>query len=366
MIGFSIDLIDEVEVSLAYIRKMASVGFTSVFTTIYEPDEEKTDFLKNLKLVGEECSKLGMNLTLGTSSSSLKEVNLRLRQSDLEIYGITGIRLTKSTSNQLIAELSQNYTVCIPASHKSEKDVTELQELGAKMNNIEAWFFYYEREEIGISRDYMIDKNRYWQSMGIKTCAFIPGDDDYTDDFVSRVSLETHRHMHPLYCTIDLLKNIGLDKACIGDSPINDKTMYQFYKYMKENTILFFADVLDYEYFPLIEGRHRNRIDEGEFVIRAEDLIIDPELKIVDRYIITRPRGSMTIDNNLSGRFEGEFHIGKVDFPLSREVNVVAYTRESDRDLLDVCRGGDEFLIMENLPDEEIIQKIEDKIHHRF
>lgn len=348
MIGFSINLTDDLDYILSYIRQMKEAGFKNAFTTIYEPGEDKEDFLNKVNEVGKICHDHAIKLTLGLSKESAKEVNLDLSPALFEEMYIDGIRVTPQISNKTIAKFSKELKVALSASHINEDDLREIEAEGGRLENIEAWFYYYEREEIGLSLEYMLERIEFWESMGIQTAAFVPGDDDLSGDFAPRLSLEKHRGKHPLYATIDLLDNICVNSVYIGDSMINEKTMSQFKTYMETGLIVYYADVLDHEYFELIKGRHRNRIDEAENVIRAEDPIDIKGTRIVDRYLMSRPRGSMTIDNHRNGRFMGEFHITKVDLDLSNSVNLVAHVRERDIDLLEICRGGSEFEIIEN------------------
>lgn len=348
MIGFSINLFDDLDIIEVYIKNMKDAGFKNVFTTIHEPEEEKDDFLENLIAVAKLCKDMNLKLMVGISKGSVKEINLKLDPKVLIDGGISGLRVTPDIDNKKIAELSNNMKVAVSASHTQKKDLEEIKELGGNMDNIEAWYYYYERDEIGLSRIYLKQRNKFWDSMGIETVAFVPGTDDHTHDFSPRLTLEKHRGKHPLFATIDLLEYVDVDSVYIGDNVIDDKTIYQFQRYMNDETLVFYVNVLDQEYYELIKGVHRNRIDEAELVIRAEHPI-DIKEHIVDRYLVSRPKGSLTIDNHKNGRFMGEFHITKEDMELSNKTNVVAHVREEDIDLIDRCYGGVEFEIIENI-----------------
>ncbi len=348
MIGFSINLFDDLESIKTYIKKMKDAGFRNVFTTIYEPEEIIDDFLYTLRAVATFCKDSGLKLMVGISKESVREVNLKLDPKTLIDSGISGLRVTYDIDNEKIAELSKYMKIAISASHTQKEDIDEIKAFGGNLDNIEAWYYYYERDEIGLSRIYLKNRNKFWEKEGIETVAFAPGTDDHTHDFAPRLTLEKHRGKHPLFATIDLLEYVDVNSVYIGDNVIDDKTIYQFQRYMNDETLVFYVNVLDQEYFELIKGLHRNRIDEAELVIRAENPI---QIKdhIVDRYLVSRPKGSLTIDNHKNGRFMGEFHITKQDMELSNKTNVVAHVREEDIDLIDRCYGGVEFEIIENI-----------------
>lgn len=348
MIGFSINLTEELDHIESYIKKMVEAGFKHVFATIYEPGEEKDDFLEKINNVGEICSSCNLGFILGLSKYSAREVDLDLDPILFESKYITGIRVTPNISNKVIADFTKVMTVGVSASHTTYEDLKEIKDHDGVIDNLQAWYYYYERDEIGLSRKYMKERNKFWSQRNIRTVAFAPGDDDLTGEFVPRLTLEKHRDKHPLYSTIDFVTNQDIDSVFIGDSMITDKSIHQFKRYIKDGVIVLYVDVLDPEYFELIKGLHRNRIDEAEYVIRAENPIDIKDTKIIDRYLISRPKGSLTIDNHRNGRFMGEFHITKEDMPLSNKANVIAHVREEDIDLLDICFGGTYFEVVEN------------------
>ena len=51
--------------------------------------------------------------------------------------------------------------------------------------------------------------------------------------------------------------------------------------------------------------------------------------------IYARPKGSVTIDNNLYQRYEGEIQITKRDLPCDQKVNVLGQVKTYDLALLD-------------------------------
>lgn len=58
---------------------------------------------------------------------------------------------------------------------------------------------------------------------------------------------------------------------------------------------------------------------------------------------ISRKRGSITIDNELYGRYAGEMQIVINDLPEDRKVNVVGMVMEEDVSLLSYIGAGKNF-----------------------
>ena len=346
MIGFSIDLSLESALMKKYIDEMHGAGFKSVFTTINIPEDDSKEYYKDrLTILGKQCKKYDMTIMLSVSKQSLKETKIDLEDIEfLKSIGINGIRVTKETTNERIAEISEHFRVGISASHTTKEDIKKLKELGCDLSKLEAWFNYYSREDTGLSIDYMRDKIKFWKKRGIETVAFSPGDS--TEEVMNEyVTLEQNRGRSPLYSIIDLIEDAGVDSCYVGDSPISEKT-YQVKEYSFNKIIPLYIDVLDEETFELVKGVHKNCKDEAENVVRFDKKI--EGIEIVDRYLVSRPKGSLTIDNHRYGRFMGEVQITKKDLALDRRVTVIGRVREEDLELVDKIHGKTGFELIEN------------------
>ena len=101
----------------------------------------------------------------------------------------------------------------------------------------------------------------------------------------------------------------------------------------KENAITLH---LDTEIPELFENEWHNRPDVARDVVRLRErrekriLPTEPQDNIY-----ARPKGSVTIDNNLYQRYEGEIEITKRDLPCDQKVNVLGQVKNYDLALLD-------------------------------
>jgi hypothetical protein len=90
---------------------------------------------------------------------------------------------------------------------------------------------------------------------------------------------------------------------------------------------------------------HRNRLDAARDVVRSETTRTDEERFVMTKNIATmhstkRPKGTITIDNYLYGRYEHELQITLTDLEAHEGVNVIGHVIEEGIPLLDYVRKG--------------------------
>jgi hypothetical protein len=95
----------------------------------------------------------------------------------------------------------------------------------------------------------------------------------------------------------------------------------------------------------LIERVHTNRLDPARDVIRSVESREENKVVLQAMNTISRKRGSITIDNELYGRYAGEMQIVINDLPQDERVNVVGMVIEEDVSLLSYISAGKNFQI---------------------
>lgn len=349
MTGFTYLLSDPTDQAFEYIEKMAKSSFTGVFLTMKYFEESKEVLYDRIKTIVDICKPLGLEIMLEIRKEVMNELGLSMDAATIRSFGTDGVKLTGEFDAPFISALSKEMRVGVSAGHVQCLDIKGLYDGGANFDQIEAWYTFYRRPETGLSKSFMESNNQTIRHLGFKIFAFICGDDDeFRVKTTSSPTLEVHRGRHPLYAAIDLVEDMGIDGIYIGDAMITERTMVQFKQYQDQNLLVLYADVLDEEYFEYVKGIYQNRIDEAENVISSEDRTLFTKEKILPRYLISRPRGAVTLDNMRYKNHTGEFQINKVDMPVSDKVNVVAQIREKDIDILDKCRSGTRFQIVDN------------------
>ncbi|MDR4417767.1 DUF871 domain-containing protein, partial [Bacillus paranthracis] len=103
--------------------------------------------------------------------------------------------------------------------------------------------------------------------------------------------------------------------------------------------------ITDKEVLKIVERVHTNRLDPARDVIRSVESREEHKVILQPMHTITRKKGSITIDNELYGRYAGEMQVAIHDLPADEKVNVVGMVVEEDISLLPYVGAGKMFQI---------------------
>ncbi|GAB2028252.1 DUF871 domain-containing protein [Lactovum odontotermitis] len=335
--GFSVFLDKEIsEKTVSYIKKLASIGFTGIFTSIHIPEDDSSKYLDRLKRLGCLAKNQKLQLMVDMSGNALESIGASFdRLIELKTYGITGLRMDFAVSNEQISQASQDFTISLNASTVTEEDISELHRFHANFENLEVWHNYYPRPETGLSKETLLRKNEFLRDNGLSIQAFVAGDENLRQPLkLGLPTLEAHRGKHPLAAAIELSR-FGLNQIYIGDGGLKERTISQFDDYLNRDCMTLLAENNDSAYFSLVLKEHQNRADPARDVIRSKEARFGRIAEIQPEYCIKRKKGAVTIDNRLYGRYMGEMQITLRDLPADEKVNVVGFVAEKDIDLLD-------------------------------
>lgn len=349
MLGVSVFLGEDLSKETKdYLSSMKNSGFKGIFSSLHIPEDDSTQYLKRLTTLGRWSKDLGMELMVDISGAALTKIGLSFDDpAEIIATGITGLRIDYGISNQVIAILSQAMKISLNASTITDKDVAELRVAGADFQKLEAWHNYYPRPETGLAKTVLIAKNSWLKRLGFRVMAFVPGNATLRGPlFESLSTLEKHRHLHPLAATIELLKDCLVDDVYIADPRIDHKTQLQFEAYFIKNRLLLFATPEEQSaYTQTVLGNHQNRWDPARDVVRSADARFKKIGTVQPEDPKPRPKGSITLDNQLYGRYMGEIQVVVHHLPADEKVNVVAQIIPEDTPLLDWCAAGQQFEI---------------------
>lgn len=175
-------------------------------------------------------------------------------------------------------------------------------------------------------------KNKWLQQYGLKTAAFISGNGKLRGPiFAGLPTLEKQRYENPLAAILEL-KDYNCDHVFVGDPQLTRDAIESITNYQKQGAITLH---LDTDIPELFGNEWHNRPDVARDVVRLKEsrkkmfLPTEPQDNIY-----ARPTGSVTIDNNLYPRYEGEIEITKRNLPCNEKVNVLAQVKDYDLPLL--------------------------------
>ncbi|KAA9240359.1 MULTISPECIES: DUF871 domain-containing protein [Aerococcus] len=351
MFGFSVYLNNDLtSEDRAYIRKMKQGSFQGVFTSIQIPEENQEKYFKRLQDLASLCKTLQLSLMVDMSLASLEKIGISLDKFEvLTQWGITGIRLDDGFSNEVIAKLSHKIQLGINASTIEENDIKEIIANGANKENIAAWHNYYPRPYTGLGEDYFMQKNHLFHQYGLKVQAFVSGDQPYRGPVYQGLpTLEKLRGKKPFMASLTLLKQYHVDQVYLSDPYLSNQSLEQFSYYIKDGIILLHGSYeRNYQSAkdPYLQAIQTCRPDISDYVVRSQFAREKITEEIEPSNQVARNKGSITIDNNLAGRYEGEFEIVKKDLPSDPSVNVIGLIASEDIPLIQFIGSKQKYLI---------------------
>lgn len=341
MWGFSIYLSNAIDDSThEYIARMARAGFTGAFTSLHIPEDDPRLLRSRLTQVAGWCRENDLELVADVSDLGLRRMGWSLNEpTQILEMGVTGLRIDDGIDLAEVASLSHAMPAALNASTISQHDIEVLGRNHADFGRLEAWHNYYPRPETGLDREWYLEKNEWFHSLGLKTMGFVPGDGQLRGPLFQHLpTLEMHREWAPLAAALDLEK-AQTDRVYIGDSTIAAPSMHAFTLYLETGVIELRLPSVPCEVADMV---WHNRPDVARDVVRfmesrrMQTLPVTPDAAMVK----PRPTGTLTLDNADYGRYAGELQIARRDLPADSRVHVLGRLIEADRSLLPFIGAG--------------------------
>ncbi|WP_414053009.1 MupG family TIM beta-alpha barrel fold protein [Macrococcus animalis] len=345
MLGFSVYLSI---VNESYIQKMISYGFTTIFTSLQIPEEDIEDKFTKLK---ELKSIAGQNVKIIVDINPIVFQQIEDEDRCGSHSGLDAIRFDESIDIEKLLHWSNHADIVLNASTDGLNILRSLKSHAFDYSKVYIAHNYYPRPETGLDTHFFRKVNKEIKSEfpGINIIAFISGNELRGPVFKGLPTLEDHRFMHPIVAYQEL-KSLDVDVMMIGDTAINDFTIYQFSQYITSGTITLRADIID-DYKHIYDVAFNNRLDVARDVIRAEQYRKLNQDVVEPNHIGERLKGSITLDNRLYGRYMNELQITKVDLAENEAVNVIGNISEEDIPLIDLIKSGTKFKFVRGVED---------------
>lgn len=351
MFGFSVFLNEAINQD--YLESMYQAGFRGIFTSIHIPEDDASAYVERLQEVGDFARRHEMEFVVDISEQALNNIGLSFDSLENlhEAFGLTGIRADYGISNQSIAQMSHQVDVMLNASTISPQDIAELTQHGADFTRIEAWHNYYPRPETGLDENLFQQLNNWLKEQRMKVMAFVSGDEQLRGPLhLGLPTLEGHRNQAPFAAALDLQHRYDIEKIFVGDPMISQLSRQQFARYIMEGilTLRGTTHLTRAEREPL--HLTHDKVWTGRMDV-ARDIIRDTNSRLLngqqtikpDTEALSRPRGSVTIDNDLYLRYKGSIHISRRDLAADEKVNVVGQIIQEDLVLLDLIQPGQKY-----------------------
>ncbi|MFL0490799.1 DUF871 domain-containing protein [Bacillus sp. AFS054943] len=352
MIGVSIYLSKErVEKQEEWLKVAKENGFSSIFTSLHIPEDDPGTYKELIQILGKQALENEMELMVDVSPKSLHHLGISYENvEELLGFGITGLRMDYGIAPKEIARVSHKMKVALNASTITESFWEELIAEKIRIENVEAWHNFYPRPETGLAKSFLQKQNQYLHECGIKTMAFIQGDGEKRGPLYEGLpTLEKHRNMRPLEAYLELVQDCGVDKVLIGDISGSLESVQEIASASRGIIPLRYKSLItDREVLKMVERVHTNRLDPARDVIRSVESREGNKVVLQPLHTIARKKGSITIDNELYGRYAGEMQVVVHDLPVDEKVNVVGMVVEEDISLLPFIHAGQKFKLISN------------------
>ncbi|PEM25325.1 DUF871 domain-containing protein [Bacillus wiedmannii] len=347
MIGVSIYLAKErVKKQEEWLKVAKENGFSSIFTSLHIPEDDPGTYKELIQILGKQALKYDMELMVDVSPKSLYHLGMTYENvEELVDWGITGLRMDYGITPKEIARVSHQMKVALNASTITDSFWTELIIENIMVENVEAWHNFYPRPETGLAKSFLQKQNEYLHECGIKTMAFIPGDGEKRGPLYEGLpTLEKHRNMRPLEAYLELVQHCGVDKVLIGDISGRVESVQEIASASRGIIPLRYEPLIkEREVLKMVEQVHTNRLDPARDVIRSVESREENKVVLQPMRTISRKKGSITIDNELYGRYAGEMQVVVQDLPVDEKVNVVGMVVKEDLSLLSYVGAGKMF-----------------------
>jgi uncharacterized protein len=329
MIGISVYLSDEG--AEERILHASSSGIKLAFTSLHIPEESaySREHVSHLLSI---FKREGFEVFADVSKNTPSFLGLDSFE-ELKDLGVTALRLDDGFTTEEMMELSRHFQIAINASTVGARELQEWIDAGLETGSMIAWHNFYPKPETGLGKDYFLEQQKFYEIFAIPVYAFIPGDEEKRGPLYRGLpTLEGHRKQQP-YTSAVQLSQWGVTGVFVGDPGCSQELLRKLADYDQGNVI-----ELSYEGRGEIKGEYQLRPDPGRDVYRLLETRTNGD--VPPSNTVERPRGTITQDNNLYGRYKGEMQIIRNDLEKNPAVNVVGRIREEDLDLLKLLEPG--------------------------
>lgn len=348
MLGASLYLAEGTEKNLAFIDRMHEAGVQTIFTSMHIPEDDSSDTLESLKQITKKMNAYGMELMTDVSSGTFDLYNVK-KEDATEFFkdlGVSSLRMDYGFTYEEMKELSKDFKVVLNASTINDQTSKDLEAVGFDLSDITVCHNFYPRENTGLGREFLYERNAYLSKKGFRIQAFIVGDEEKRGPIYAGLpTLEEHRHADPVYAYLDLMENFFVDEVLVGDIEMSQASLDRLDKWIKDEVITLPLESLYGDVPSVFNDDHVNRPDVAEDVVRSSQsriVLKDETIEPVNSNV-ERPVGTITIDNENYGRYSGEIQVMKKDLPADDRVNVLGKVTDEAIPLLPFIKGRTKF-----------------------
>lgn len=299
------------------LKTAAAAGVHSIFTSLQIPEDTPEEFKAGLHTLQQAVRSLDLDVIVDISPATFAKLGLAANDfNGLYAQGFHSIRLDYGFDDPaLILKLQRRFTVVLNASTVQADFLTALQTEGVAMHRLVVAHNFYPQPESGLTDAYFTGKNALFKAWEIPLLAFIPGDGlARYPVFAGLPTLEHQRGWNSYAAYLEMTLRYGIARVYVGDSRVSDQSLEWIQRFEKDGVIT------------LPVANPAAALPTAPVAVRRElsprlIRIQTPRQATAVGPVLARPAGTITMQNDLAGRYHGELDIAKADLPFSPASN---------------------------------------------
>ena len=338
-----------------YIDRAAKLGYSRLFTSLLELNDDQEAILNKFKEVLLHAHEKGMWISLDVNPGLFDSLNVSYN--DLSFFKELGADIVRLDSNfdgmpeSIMTYNPEDLSIELNISNDTG-NLANIFSYSPNKEKIIGCHNFYPQRYTGLDTDYFLKTTRKYHDMGIRTAAFVSSNTGEIGPHPYNAglpTLEIHRNL-PIEKQAQYLINTQLiDDVIIGNAFASDDELAKIAKLDSQVPQFFVeftptATALEKEI--VLENLHFNRGDINSYAVRSTfvKLKYNKQDLPVNNPVDQLKPGMITIGNNDFDQYKGELNIVKQEMDNSDHLkNVVAQIVPSDLQFIDFIKPWDKF-----------------------
>ena len=343
----------------AYLNLAHKYGFSRVFTSLLQINDDKETVLKNFKKSIDYAKSLGFEVMVDMNPDLFKILDISY--DDLQFFvdlGADGIRLDLGFTGQEEAKMTRNkYNLKIELNmSQGTKYIDNIMSYSPNRDNLYASHNFYPHRYSGLSYEHFMKCTEQVNQYRLNTMAFVTSQDATFGPWPTQeglCTLEEHRDL-PIetqvkhYKLMDNINDITIGNAYASEAELQKMSEAFFAEYPTLH-VQCIEDITADERKVLFNQLHMYRGDRSEYLLRStQTRVIYKDLPFEPNNTVPIVRGNVLVDNCKYGQYKGECQIALKEMPNNEhKVNVVGEIIPEEQFLLSFLKPWSSFKLVE-------------------